>query len=349
VDELTLSDVPVLEMPDVEANAFGNNLGKIVCTLDLAALARLDLVVDGKNGYAYLRPKSPNQGAAGSEAITDAVTGPDWTVANSVHLNEGSFLYSKAKFKIGKRDLDGAIADLDSIIAHSLDDDLAYADRGASRGQKGDIDGAIEDFNRALELNPSNALAYANRGGDRLEKGDLSGAIEDLGHAVELNPNDADSFANLGRIKQRMGNFAEALVDYDKAIELNPEGDSAHYWYFFRQLVQMQLKQAPNDFSATVAGWKDGWAKTIGQYLAGGIDETAVLTAAEKPGDEPVVGQHCEAFYYIGMMHLLKGDTTGARDSFQKCVATGQKDYDEYDFARAELARLDVGGNVSSP
>jgi lipoprotein NlpI len=91
-----------------------------------------------------------------------------------------------------------------------------------------------------------------------------------------------------------------------------------------------------------VSNWKEGWTKSIGLFLTGKLDEKALLTAAEKPGDESVNSQQCEALYYIGMMRLLKGDQVSARDFLQKCIATGEKNEDEYDFARAELARLDA-------
>jgi hypothetical protein len=40
------------------------------------------------------------------------------------------------------------------------------------------------------------------------------------------------------------------------------------------------------------------------------------------------------------MMRLFNDDKTGAREFFGKSVATGSTDYPEYQFSRAELARL---------
>jgi hypothetical protein len=37
------------------------------------------------------------------------------------------------------------------------------------------------------------------------------------------------------------------------------------------------------------------------------------------------------------MKRLLSGDTATAHDDFQKCLATGRKDYEEYNFAATEL------------
>jgi hypothetical protein len=40
------------------------------------------------------------------------------------------------------------------------------------------------------------------------------------------------------------------------------------------------------------------------------------------------------------MKKLLGGDNSGAQDCFNKSLATNQKDYTEYYFARAELKAL---------
>jgi hypothetical protein len=40
-------------------------------------------------------------------------------------------------------------------------------------------------------------------------------------------------------------------------------------------------------------------------------------------------------------MRLINGDKSGAREYLKKCLATDQKDYFEYVFARGELAQLD--------
>jgi len=41
------------------------------------------------------------------------------------------------------------------------------------------------------------------------------------------------------------------------------------------------------------------------------------------------------------MKHLLAGDKADARESFNKCIATGQSTFVEYAFAQAELKALD--------
>jgi rhomboid protease GluP len=56
--------------------------------------------------------------------------------------------------------------------------------------------------------------------------------------------------------------------------------------------------------------------------------------AAGKPGDK------CEAEFYIGEWHLLRGNNADARSALQAAADTCPKGFVEYDGAVAELKRL---------
>jgi lipoprotein NlpI len=236
------------------------------------------LVVDAKNGFAYVHPKPPPgppypgvERLAARQVMTNPpVTGGNWTVADDVRLSpDNLFLIS-----------------------------------GNSKRNKDNWAGALADFNRALEISPNNADAYSRRGVARQIEGDFSGA----------------------------------LSDYDKFIALKP--DASDWERLYRQTLLWRLGRAPEDFSKSLAGCKDGWTKTLALFLAEKLDEKALLAAAEKSDGEPVPQQRALASYYIGVMRLSKGDKAGARDSFRKCRAAGMKGDDEYHFAVAELRRL---------
>jgi lipoprotein NlpI len=76
--------------------------------------------------------------------------------------------------------------------------------------------------------------------------------------------------------------------------------------------------------------------------MLGELDEAALLAAADKEDIEPLDEQQCEANYFIGMKRLMQGNKEGAREYLRKAAASSRKDYFECDFARVELARLDV-------
>jgi tetratricopeptide (TPR) repeat protein len=292
---LILTDVPVENMPAAEATWLKTAApgAEVAGVIGLLALTRMDLVVDGENGFAYARPRPP------------AGTG-NWSVAENVRLSCDNLLVRSGIANCGGRNYDAAIA----------------------------------DYTRALEINPKNAEAYANRALAKLEKGDIAGVLADDARALEIDPNSPDVHAGRALARQIHGDFSDALADYDKAIELNPDNSAGARLH--RQTLLHRLGRPPEDFSKTVAGWKDGWVKTIGLFLANRLDEKALLAAAEKEDVGPAPGRQCEAFYYIGMKRIFNGDKAGARKFFQKSVATGVREYGEYQLAAAELARLDA-------
>jgi lipoprotein NlpI len=104
--------------------------------------------------------------------------------------------------------------------------------------------------------------------------------------------------------------------------------------------LRLRLGTAPVDFAENLSGWPDGWMKTIGQFVAGQLDATALLAVAGSGDSGPAKARRSVADYYIGISQLLKGDQAGAKASFQDSLAVGDKMTDEYQLSRAELAKL---------
>lgn len=278
---LKLTDVVVQTMPATQAGVIqGITPGaQAAWSIGMLALNRMDLVVDARNGFAYVHPKPPPgplypgvERLVGRHATTNApVTGGNWTVANNVRLSRDNlFLIS-----------------------------------GNHKRSHGDWAGALADFNRALEINPQNAGAYSRRGMARQMEGDFSGA----------------------------------LSDYDQFIALKPE--ASDWERLNRQTLLWRLGRTPEDFSKSLAGCTEDWAKPLALYLAGQLDEKVLLTAAVKGSAGLVPWWKAVSSYYVGVRRLSHGDQAGARDSFRKCRAVGLKGDDAYDFAGAELRRLD--------
>ncbi|MGO8698821.1 MAG: tetratricopeptide repeat protein [Limisphaerales bacterium] len=172
---LTLTGVAVKEMSAGDAKDLLNETpaATAVWKLGMAALTRLDLVVDGKNGWAYVHPKPPEW----PRNSTNSPAGEgDWKVAENVRL--------------------------------SSDNLFVYA--GMYKQYKNDFTGALADFNHALELNPRNSDAYADRGAVREVQGDFSAAVADYDKVIELRP-ERSEWQRLYRraLLLRMGRLAE--------------------------------------------------------------------------------------------------------------------------------------------
>jgi hypothetical protein len=314
---LTLTDVAVQDMPAgqgvfIHSKAPGS---KQVWAIGMDALTRMDLIVDCKTGFAYLHPKpppgppSPRVRPPGDQhvAAKAPVASGNWTVAESVQICGDNLFVLAGEFKRSKNDLAGAIG----------------------------------DYTHALELNPRNAEACSERGEIKAYQGDEAGALSDCDRAIELDPDSAAAYSRRGAVRDIKGDFSNAASDFEKVIELKP--DDSDYERLYRQTLLWRLGRTPEKGAKNVTGCKGRWTKIVGLFLTGTLDERSLLKAAKRSDDEPVSGQKCEAYYYIGMNRLSQGDKAGACAAFLQCRALGLKDYDEYQFAGAELARLDVG------
>lgn len=397
VGPLNLTDVPVRE---ADWNVDRDYVG----TLGILALDRLEFVVDGKGGYAYLHARLP---------VTDALNKHNWTVGPSVRVSsralrafammdqgnhqedDGDHAGAIAAYARGLEldpdninlrlahgeaqstngDLDGALADFDYVLRMDPQNGAALVARAAAEAAAGDYTGArtdygrmlewdprdvhallhrgeaavhdgdhagaMTDFERARQLEPQNPDVYYQIGFSQINTGDYAGALGQFDHAISLSPKAADLYQVRGLIHENLDDFVQAAADFDQASKLDPA--HASYAQILRELVRLRLGQPPSDFLKTVSGWKAGWTRSLGQFIAGQIDESAVLSAAETRDRESVAGQRCEVYYYMGEMRLVHHDAAGAREFFQKCLATGKLGYGEFQLARAELARM-AGG-----
>jgi tetratricopeptide (TPR) repeat protein len=256
----------------------------------------------------------------------------DFNRVVNAYLNRGSAEGAKG-------DLAAAVADYTHAIELIPDSSpIGYEARADSKNSQGDYDGAIADYSHVLKTDSKYVEAYFGRARSKTFKGDYAGALADFDHGFQLDPQNP-AYLVRGVARDSHGDFSGALADFDQAIALSP-GDSA-YTRLYRELVLRRLGRPPEDFSAIVANFKNGWPKTLGEYLAAQLDETALLTAAAQKGREPVSRRACEAYYCIGMLHLLNHDPAGARENWQRAVATHETTENEYLLAQSEIARLD--------
>jgi lipoprotein NlpI len=186
-----------------------------------------------------------------------------------------------------------------------------YNNRGIAKVRKGDFDGAIADYSRALELDPKFGIAYADRGISHFSSRHWSEALTDFNHFFDLSKDEQD-YPRLfvWMITARLNGADAANKDLTAYLE-------------------RRSNAVPSDWFSNVAG-----------HLLGKVTETDLFAAAKSPDTKKERGQLCEAWFYSGMKKLLGGDKTAAADHFQKCLATEQKIFVEYQFAQTELQSL---------
>ncbi len=326
--------------------------------LEDAALPDLDAAIALKPDYAeayYYRAQLRFSEGADEHAIDDlAIADLNNAIASKPDFADA--YRARAGRKQDKGDFDGAISDLSRTMAlkggeeaAKRDEDIAYLwiERGQAKKANGDLDGAIADFDVIIRFKPEVDVthdAYEERSLVRRLKHDEAGADADSFQATALHSfrmDDYDDIWNAGR-KVAKGDFTGAVADYDQAIA--KKADFYEDAQLSRSIALCRLNHGDSfaELKKEIAGWKDGdWRKFIGLYLTGTLSENDFLREAAtndkywrsvgpyedwKQGfyrgvPSMVTEQKIEAFYFIGMAHLLAGDKVGAKEFLEKCMA----------------------------
>ena len=264
--------------------------------------------------------------------------------------------YNRGDAKSAKRDWDGAIADYNQVMTLDPGNALAYCQRGIAREAKNDIPGAMADFTQAVALDAKLGMAYYYRALLRERNDDLDGAITDNSRAIELDPNQAQAYYNRGFAWLSKGNPDAANTDLQKFCQLaphDPYADHARLYLWMIARSQNRTEEEANHAlgDAVQNNWNasaDDYVTKLAGFLLGRMSEAEVIAAAISSDPKTDQTQHCEAWYFTGMKRLLSGDRDAARDHFQHCVDTNQKEFCEYILAKAELQVLQSTAKVQA-
>jgi tetratricopeptide (TPR) repeat protein len=243
---------------------------------------------------------------------------------------------------------------------------VSYDNVGAILEARGKLEGALEACQQSLnirrtlaEQNKTSpgwqrdlAVSYEKVGDLLLAQGKLDeggdGAISDYTKAIELDPDYTDAYFGRASAKQRIADFQGAIRDFHRYIELSPRRQSIqdypHLFVWLLRVRQGETSEANDELSAYLNEGRDrapgDWVSKIGELLLDKISEADFLARASSSGEEKDPGRLCEAWYYLGMKHLLTGDKKTAGTYFSKCLGTQQTNVTEYDLAQAELKAL---------
>jgi lipoprotein NlpI len=233
-----------------------------------------------------------------------------------------------------KRDYDRAIADFDQAIRLDPKMSDAFRERGAAYMDEQDCDRAFADMNKAIELNPRDGAAFSNRSRCWRARGDLDRTQADLTEALKLNPKEGYPFRERGVILFSKGDFAAAASDLQRAIE--SEAQPNIYAAVYRFLARTRAgENATSELeqNATRFNTRD-WPYPLIELFLGRRTVEDTIAAARSPNDR------CEADFYVGEWHLLRGNREDARARFQSAANSCPKSFGEYLIAAGELQRL---------
>lgn len=249
----------------------------------------------------------------------------------------------------------------------------AYYSRGTELASLGDHDRAIADFNVAVQLDPNSASAYYNRALSWASKGDPDRAIADYDAALRLNPRDASS--HIGRAVEWIakGDFGRAIADYDDAIRVDPKASAAYFGRARAKYYAGKFESAASDFirahqldgsvytalwiylarkradipgeitlphEAGTSGEGDWPAPIVALYLGNSTADAVQKAAAHRDLDRERE-QRCEASFYIGQWHELRGARESAIQFLREAQSACPRTFIEHESAVAEMRRLE--------
>lgn len=185
----------------------GAHLGGLGCGLVLGALLSHDAFPEARRSW---RTVVVPVFAAGLVASAMALYRADLSL---VYLN-------KAQASLAARDTDGALRDLQALLARKPDYAPAYAMMGDIYLMRQQLPQAEQAYSKVMQLTPNNAVVQTQLGALYLRSGQLETARQALLQAAQMNPRNPLAYLDLGLTLQQMGKPEEAIGAYQKAVAL---------------------------------------------------------------------------------------------------------------------------------
>lgn len=200
----------------------------------------------------------------------------------------------------------------------------------------------VQLYNKIItsgELTPEKkSLAFNDRGSSWMNKKGYVNAISDYSEAIRLNPQFAMAFFNRGIAHFHLKQFTLAAADFKQSQQLS--GDTyASIWLYLAHANNGD-KDAKLELATDTKNIKPDWPAPVVMLYLGKNHPGAVTAAVSNADPKAHNGQMCEANFYLGEWHLIRGDKEHARSLFSKAASECPLENVEYAGAVSELERL---------
>jgi lipoprotein NlpI len=261
----------------------------------------------------------------------------DYTQALRLGPDKGQIRLNRGVAYLKRGQDDKALEDFNEVLRLAPEDSVALYHRGLLAWRRGEIERAHRDYDDAIRFDSRLAAAYSARGDVHKVRGDHAGAIQDYDQALRLNPKDRNAYVGRGLTRFDQEQFADAVPDLTRAAGLDPEAvEPALYLYLARE----HLRQDGRPSLAAVARRDlSRWPGPVVAMYLGRLKPKDVLAMIPQGGSTMQRTQRCQAYFYLGHEMLFRGDRAEAARMFKEAVATAVAGVDEYESARAYLAR----------
>ena len=198
---------------------------------------------------------------------------------------------------------------------------------------------AIATFTRGLTIAPDQAMLYRWRGHRYLSVREFDRALDDLTRGARLDSTNYGIWYHLGIVRYARGEFAAAADAFQRGQPLAPDagelaGATDWLWMSLSRAgrpaqAQAMLNRHLDSLPTIIA-----YAQRLRLYR-GQVGPDEVLTAADT-GDVAVA----TLSYGVGNWYLVRGDTSRARDWFERSVRSAGWPAFGFIMAEIELRRL---------
>jgi lipoprotein NlpI len=197
---------------------------------------------------------------------------------------------------------------------------------------------AAETLDRAVNAFPNVGTFYALRA-SYYEHRDAQRASADLDKAIALDPLEVRALTQRGRLAFTNGNYAAAAKDWAQAWQGN-HGDLSLAEAYLP--IWIYMLEARDDNARATSGFARHvkeieakvWPYAVASFYLGQLSVEDLDAAAADDN------QKCEANFYVGEWHLLKGDVASARKRFEQASGGCPPSLIERNMAEVEAKRL---------
>jgi lipoprotein NlpI len=197
---------------------------------------------------------------------------------------------------------------------------------------------AAETLDHAVKAFPKIGTFYALRA-SYYEHLDATRAYADLDTALALDPLEVRALNQRARLAFADGNYTAAAKDWSQAWQ-GDRGDLGMHEAYLP--IWIYMLEARDDNAKAVSGLAQrateikakAWPYPVATFYLGQLS-VEELDAAAADDD-----QKCEANFYVGEWHLLKGDVPSARKRFEQALAGCPPNFIERRMTETEAKRL---------
>lgn len=215
--------------------------------------------------------------------------------------------------------------------------------RGIQLDTVGHPEQAADSFAQALALDADSVEAHEAAAINAFERRDAAAALAQADETLRLAPSNTQARFTRAWTHYFASDLSTARGEFVDILQSRTEVERSYgaIWLYLttRRLGGDEAGSAGAVKPFLPTASRPEWPYPVLQYLQGQLDFNAAL-AASRDGAQPNAGHECELYFFAGEKAIADGDPSQAHKLFDKSIATGVVEFNEFGMSQRELARL---------